>query len=192
VVDGDRVMGMAAIDLDSREGLNHRTLVATVMSNRGLENGLRRRGIQMIRTPVGDRYVVEEMRRGGFNLGGEQSGHVVFLDYNTTGDGIISALQVFSLMRRKEQTLAELAAIVEPLPQVIVNVVVPAKPPLDEIQELNRGIRAAEARLGEEGRVLVRYSGTEAVLRIMVEGEDPETINQIATELEDIVANRIR
>jgi len=187
VVDGDRVMAMAALEMDARGRLNHRTVVSTVMSNMGLEVALRRRGIRLIRTPVGDRYVVEEMQRGGFNLGGEQSGHVLFLDHTTTGDGIITALQVMTLMCRKGRPLSELASVMECYPQVLRNIPVRDKRPVEEIRGFVRMIRQAEERLGNEGRILVRYSGTEPLLRIMVEGQDDRLINVIASELEEVI-----
>lgn len=191
VVDGDQVMAMIAKDLDDLGRLNHRTLVATVMSNMGLEVTLRKEGINMIRTAVGDRYVVEEMRRGGYNLGGEQSGHIVLLDHNTTGDGVITALQVLRLMRRQERPMSELAALMERYPQVLRNVPVRAKPLLSDVPELQRHIQEAQGRLGESGRVVVRYSGTEPVLRVMVEGEEESMIKNIALELEETILEQI-
>jgi phosphoglucosamine mutase len=191
VIDGDQVMAMFAMDMDGQGTLMHRTVVSTVMSNMGLETALRRRGIGMIRTAVGDRYVVEEMRRGGYNLGGEQSGHIVLLDHNTTGDGIITALKVLSLMRRSGRSLSELTEAMEHYPQVVKNVVVKSKPPLAELPELERQIAAAQERLGETGRTLVRYSGTEPVLRVMIEGEDHALINTIALELEGTIKKQI-
>jgi len=191
VVDGDQALSMVALDLDGRGCLNQRTVVATIMSNMGMEVALRDRGIRMIRTPVGDRYVVEEMRRGGFNLGGEQSGHVIFLDHTTTGDGMITALQVLSLLRRSDRPLSELAETMAKFPQVLRNVRVAAKVPLEEIPGLGKEIREAEDRLGEKGRVLVRYSGTEPLLRVMVEGEDGGVIADIAGRLEEMVRERI-
>ncbi len=190
-VDGDQVMTMAALDLDGQGRLNQRTLVATVMSNMGMEVALRRRGIRLVRTAVGDRYVVEEMRRGSYNLGGEQSGHIIFLDHATTGDGIITALQVLSLMRRTERPLSELAAIMERYPQVLRNVPVSRKPPLEELPGLVRRIQEAERGLGEEGRILVRYSGTEPTLRIMVEGREAAFINALAGEIEETIGREI-
>lgn len=191
VVDGDQVMAMAALDLDAQGRLARRAVVATVMSNMGMEVVLRGHGIQMVRTAVGDRYVVEEMRRGGYNLGGEQSGHVIFLDHTTTGDGMITALQVLSLMKRSEKSLAELASVFQPYPQVLRNVPVAARRNLEEVEPLGRALRQAEERLRGRGRVLVRYSGTELILRVMVEGEDERMIHTIAQELEDIVRREL-
>jgi phosphoglucosamine mutase len=191
VIDGDQVMAMAALDLDAKGALNQRTLVATVMSNVGLELLLRRHGIRMIRTSVGDRYVVEEMRRGGFNLGGEQSGHIVFLDHNSTGDGVITALQILSLMRRSDRALSELASTMHRYPQIVRNVPVSKKLPLEKVPGIQGKIRAAEERLGQEGRIVVRYSGTEPVVRVMVEGAEDELISVIALEIEEEILGRI-
>ena len=191
VIDGDQVMTMAALDLDGRGALKHRAVVATIMSNMGMEGALGRHGVRLIRTTVGDRYVVEEMRRGGYNLGGEQSGHVVFLDRTTTGDGMITALQVLSLMRRTERPLSDLASAMERFPQVMVNVPVREKPTLGEVPEIARRIRDAEERLAGQGRILIRYSGTEPVVRVMAEGEDEAMIRSIVEELSEAIRQRI-
>ena len=191
IIDGDYIMAMCAMDLAQRNRLNHGTLVSTVMSNMGLEAALREKGIRMVRTAVGDRYVVEEMRRGGYNLGGEQSGHVVFLDHNTTGDGIISALQVLSLMLRKQKPLSELASVMERFPQVLRNVAVRSKPPLEDIAGLEKAVKEAEERLGRDGRILIRYSGTETVLRVMVEGPDESMIDRMALDIEGVILREI-
>jgi len=167
------------------------TVVATVMSNMGLEVALKRAGLRLVRTKVGDRYVVEEMRSGGYNLGGEQSGHIVFLDHNTTGDGILTALQVLAIMKKKEASLGELAQVMEPFPQVRRNVRVRERRALEEIGGLGEAMREAEERLKGRGRLLVRYSGTEPVLRIMVEGEDQREIEGIAETLVQIVRDEI-
>ncbi len=191
MVDGDRVMAMAALDLDAGGRLNHRTVVSTVMSNMGLEVALRRHGIRLIRTPVGDRYVVEEMQRGGFNLGGEQSGHILFLDHTTTGDGIITALQVMSIMCRTGRPLSELSSVMESYPQVLRNIPVRDRRPVAEIHGLTEVIRRAQERLGDEGRILVRYSGTEPLLRVMVEGQDEGLIDLIASDIEEVIRQGI-
>ena len=180
VVDGDEVMAMCATALDERGELRERTLVATVMSNLGLHLAMRARGVAVRTTPVGDRHVVEEMVRGGYNLGGEQSGHVVFLDHNTTGDGLVTALAVLALMVERGRPLSELRHVMQRLPQVLLNVTVAAKPDLDGVPAVAAAIRRAEEALGERGRVLVRYSGTEPLLRVMVEGEREAEIRQLA------------
>ncbi len=187
VVDGDQIMGICADDMMTRGTLSQATLVATVMSNLGLELAMRERGIRMLRTKVGDRYVVEAMRRGGFNLGGEQSGHILFLDHNTTGDGIVSGLQVLGIMVRTGRRLSELAQVMTRLPQVLINVMVSRKPPISERPKLLKAIAVQEERLGQEGRLLVRYSGTEPKLRIMVEAADEKLMNDVAEQLRQVV-----
>ena len=184
VVDGDAVMAMCAMRMMQEGELKKQTVVATVMSNLGLERALRARGLRLLRTPVGDRYVVEAMREGGYNLGGEQSGHLVFLDHASTGDGIIGALQVLSLMMRTGRPLSELAGTsMERVPQVLENVSLPARRPLEEMAQLARAAEGVRASLGEEGRVLVRWSGTEPKLRIMLEGPDEDRIRAWAKDL---------
>ncbi|HVV87662.1 MAG TPA: phosphoglucosamine mutase [Kofleriaceae bacterium] len=176
VVDGDAVMALCATRMLITGQLAHGTLVATVMSNLGLERALRRAGGKVVRTQVGDRYVVEEMRRGGYNLGGEQSGHLVFRDHATTGDGIIAALKVLGVMVREGRPLSDLAKVMERSPQVLVNVKVAEKKPLESLDGVQALIRATERELGEDGRVLVRYSGTESKARVMIEGPDEAAI----------------
>ncbi len=184
VVDGDAVMAMCARRMLDADELRHRTVVATVMSNLGLERALEARGARLVRTPVGDRYVVDAMRRGGYNLGGEQSGHLIFLDHVSTGDGIVGALQVLALMMRTGRPLSELAqGALERVPQVLENVTLPARRPLEEMPCLARLTEEVERTLGAEGRVLVRWSGTEPKLRIMLEGPNEERIRQWAKDL---------
>ena len=187
LVDGDQIMAICADDMISRGALKQATVVATVMSNLGLELCLRDRGIRMLRTKVGDRYVVEAMRQGGYNLGGEQSGHLIFLDHNTTGDGILSALQVLSIMVLTGKPLSELKSIMTRLPQVLINVRVARRAPISEVPALVRAMRQQEERLGDTGRILVRYSGTEPLLRIMVEADDDQLMNQAAQALQEVV-----
>jgi phosphoglucosamine mutase len=184
VVDGDAVMAMCAARMVRDGELRKATVVATVMSNLGLERALKGLGARLVRTPVGDRYVVEAMRQGGFNLGGEQSGHLVFLDHASTGDGIIGALQVLALMMRTEKPLSELATkALERVPQVLENVTLTARRPLQEMEQLQKAQHKVEKTLGNDGRVLVRWSGTEPKLRIMVEGPDAAKIKSYAKEL---------
>jgi phosphoglucosamine mutase len=184
VVDGDAVMAMCATRMKRDGELRRDTVVATVMSNLGLERALEAQGIALVRTPVGDRYVVEAMRRGGFNLGGEQSGHIVFLDHTSTGDGLIGALQVLALMIRTGQPLSELAQeAMERVPQVLESVTLSARKPLEDMAALQGLIKRVTASLGKEGRVLVRWSGTEPKLRVMVEGPDEGRIETIAQDL---------
>jgi len=183
LVDGDAVMALCAADLHGRDALCGGGVVGTVMSNLGLEVFLRERGLELVRAPVGDRYVVEAMRARGYNLGGEQSGHVLFLDYNRTGDGLITALQVLAIMLRTGRPLSELARCMTRFPQVLVNVNVADKRPLEDLPDFQDALRAIEADLGGRGRVLVRYSGTEKKARVMVEGEDEGRVNEIASDL---------
>jgi phosphoglucosamine mutase len=184
IVDGDAVMAMCATRMKLDGELRRDTVVATVMSNLGLERALEAQGIALVRTPVGDRYVVEAMRRGGFNLGGEQSGHLVFLDHSSTGDGLIGALQVLALMIRTGQPLSELAQqAMERVPQVLESVTLRARKPLEDMASLQRLVERVKADLGKEGRVLVRWSGTEPKLRVMVEGPDEGRIGTIAQDL---------
>jgi phosphoglucosamine mutase len=193
IVDGDHIMAVCASDLLSRRKLKKKTLVATVMSNMGLEKAMSKMGGKLVRTQVGDRYVVETMRAKGYNFGGEQSGHLVFLDHNTTGDGIQAGLQLLSIMIKKKKPLSELARIMTTYPQVLENVRMSSKIQPDQIQGFPEALAAAEKKLGKRGRILVRPSGTEPVIRVMAEGEDAQEISTIALELCDIIrrADRI-
>ena len=188
LVDGDLIMAMCADFMLNRGDLRHSTVVGTVMSNLGLELCLRERGIRLLRTKVGDRYVVEAMRAGGYCLGGEQSGHIVFLDHNTTGDGILSALQVIKVMLSTGRPLSELRAILTPVPQVLVNLRVKERKPLAEAPILSQAMARQEQILGAQGRVLVRYSGTEPLLRIMVEAMEETLMRQAADDLAQAAA----
>ncbi|HLO27246.1 MAG TPA: phosphoglucosamine mutase [Geobacteraceae bacterium] len=190
-VDGDHIMAICATDMLKKKKLRKNTLVATVMSNMGLDIAVRKAGGKVIKTAVGDRYVAEEMLRGGYNLGGEQSGHMIFLDFNTTGDGLLSALQVLSIMRRHNRTLSELAQVMIPLPQVLVNVRVEGKQDIMTIPEVARLIQEIEHSLKDEGRILIRYSGTEPLLRIMLEGQDKYQITGWAKEIAELVEKKI-
>ena len=168
------------------------TRVATVMSNIGLERAIRGAGGTVVRTQVGDRYVVEEMRKNGYNLGGEQSGHLVFLDHATTGDGIIAALRVLAIMAREGRPLSELATVMTRTPQVLINTAVDKKVPLDQLSDVQRMIAEIERQLGEDGRVLVRYSGTEPKARVMIEGVDEVRIRGWAEEIAGALAKGCR
>ncbi len=185
IVDGDGILALCAIHLKEQGRLAKNTLVTTVMSNVGLEVALQHHDIELVRTAVGDRYVVEEMRKNGFNLGGEQSGHLIFLDQSTTGDGLLAALQVLAVMQRRKQPLSKLAKVMTPFPQVLINIDVREKPPLEELQDFQALVRQIEEKLANTGRVLARYSGTESKARIMVEGPDDQTVRTYATELSD-------
>ncbi len=183
IVHGDHILAICAQDMHKRQRLFRKTVVGTVMSNLGLELALQSAGLKLLRTPVGDRYVVEAMLKGGYNLGGEQSGHVIFLNHSTTGDGILTALRVLAVMIRQEKPLAELAGLMQTYPQVLVNVRVKERKDLETVPIACRALQEAERRLDGKGRLLVRYSGTEPLLRLMAEGEDQEEIQQIIDEL---------
>ena len=191
VVDGDQILGALALDLKERDLLARRTVVTTMMSNIGLEQTMARAGIKLVRTPVGDRYILERMLQEDYNFGGEQSGHIIFLDHNTTGDGLISALQLMGVMRRTGKSLSELAACVKLRPQVLVNVRVRERKNLDDIPSFQKALRARQTMLNRVGRLFVRYSGTEPVVRIMVEGDDRGMVEKIANELADILREEI-
>jgi phosphoglucosamine mutase len=182
VVDGDQLMAIFSARMLREKRLNHSTLVTTVMSNMGLEVTLKSLGARLERTAVGDRYVVEKMRAGGFNLGGEQSGHIIFLDHNTTGDGILSALQLLEVMLTENKPLSELAAIMDRYPQHLVNVRVKERKPLNEFPEITRAVEQVEEKLGDDGRLLIRPSGTEPVIRVMIEGKDQDLVVELAEE----------
>jgi len=191
VVDGDAVMAICALHMIRQGRLKHNTLVATVMSNLGLELALREAGGKLVRAAVGDRYVMEQMLEGGYNLGGEQSGHLIFLDHNTTGDGLITALQIISVMKQDGKPLSELAACMRTYPQVLVNVKVKEKRDLASIPEIASRIGSIEKKLEGTGRLLIRYSGTEPKLRIMLEGDDEAEITRYAEELAELVRKNI-
>src|SRR5215831_9152568 len=191
VVDGDAMMAICTGELVERGALKKNTLVATVMSNIGLDRAVARWGVKVCRTRVGDRYVVEEMRKHGYSLGGEQSGHLIFLDHATTGDGVLAALQLLAVLCRKQKPLSELTAIFEPVPQTLVNVAVKQRRDLGECPEVVQAIRSVESRLGRSGRILVRFSGTEPKVRILVEGPDRPRNDKYAKEVADAVAKSL-
>jgi phosphoglucosamine mutase len=183
VVDGDHILGICALDMQRRERLAHKTVVGTVMANLGLEVALKQHGLKLLRAPVGDRYVLEEMKKGGYVLGGEQSGHLVFLNHSTTGDGILTALRLLAVMLRENKPLVELAAFMENYPQVLINLMVKERQDLNTLPKARQALREAERRLGPQGRLLVRYSGTEPKLRLMAEGEDQQQIEEVVQDL---------
>ncbi len=191
IVDGDHVMAALGLDLHQNGLLAKQTLVGTVMSNFGLELCMAKAGVKLLRTPVGDRYLLERMLAEGYNFGGEQSGHFIFLDHNTTGDGLISALQMISLMKRTGKPLSELAQAMSAVPQILLNIKVKQKPNLESVPDIDRAIRESERRLNGSGRVLVRYSGTEPLLRIMVEGEQDGVIREVAEDLARLVRTHL-
>ena len=191
IVDGDAILAIAAKEHLQQGTLPHKTVVATVMSNLGLEIALRQMGGKLIRTPVGDRYVVEEMRRGGYRLGGEQSGHIIFLNLNTTGDGMITFLSLLAILVQRQQPLSELRQLVRRYPQTLINVRVRERQDLQTVEPVSHIIRQVTDKLGETGRLLVRYSGTEPLLRIMVEGEDERLVRAYGEEVADAVRTHL-
>ena len=190
IVDGDQIMAICAAEMLERQKLAKNTLVATVMSNLGLEVAMQNMGGKLVRTQVGDRYVVEEMRRNAYNLGGEQSGHLIFLRHNTTGDGILGGLQLLVAMKKKEKPLSELTKIMEPFPQVLKNVHTEKQIALEQIPGFADKVAIMEKSIGSCGRILVRPSGTEPVIRVMVEGEDEKLIDSMASELCDFISKK--
>ena len=190
-LDGDFILYLAALDLKEAGKLAGDTVVATVMSNLWLEKALAALGITMLRAPVGDKYVLEAMLRGGYTLGGEQSGHIIFLGDATTGDGVLTSLKILDLLRRRRMDLSAWASTVTRCPQVLHNVRVASKPPLESVAEIREAVARAERDLAGAGRVLLRYSGTEPILRVMVEGEDESRISRTASELKELVAARL-
>jgi len=190
-VDGDFILAICGLQMLAEGRLKKNTLVTTVMSNMGLEKAMERAGGKVVRTRVGDRYVAEEMARGDYNLGGEPSGHTIFLEYNPTCDGVLTALQVLSIMKRKEKSLDELTQVMDRFPQVLYNVEVAEKKDLAEIPEIKKAVQTIEKALGPSGRTLIRYSGTEPLLRIMIEGEDEAKLHQWAQEVVGLVKKHL-
>ncbi len=191
VVDGDAIMAIVARDLLRNGRLAKETVVATVMSNVGLERSMAEVGGAVVRTNVGDRYVVEEMRRSGYNFGGEQSGHLVFLDHVTTGDGVCAALNLLAVMIRTGMKLSELAGCFTPSPQVQINVPVKEKRPLESLAGVRSAIAEVERALGADGRVLVRFSGTENKARVLVEGPDSAAIKTHADRIAEALRREL-
>ena len=183
VVNGDKLMAICGRRMLRERRLVKDTVVATVMSNMGLELALRELGGKLVRSAVGDRYVVEMMRQEGYNLGGEQSGHMIFLDHNTTGDGLISALQVLSIIQREQKPLSELAKVMISLPQVLLNVRVRERRDIASVPRIAQAIKDVEAVLNGKGRTVIRYSGTEPLVRVMLEGENKQQIADLAEQI---------
>ncbi|MCE7912921.1 MAG: phosphoglucosamine mutase [Candidatus Brocadia sp.] len=189
-VDGDHIIAICAIHLKEKGILKKNCVVTTIMTNKGFDIAMDEKGIHVVKTKVGDRYVIDEMRKKGYVLGGEQSGHIIFSNHTTTGDGIISALQLLGIMKEKGEKLSKLATCMKSLPQVLVNVKVKEKRDIDTM-EVKRDIRKAEEKLGAKGRVLVRYSGTENLCRVMIEGEQKKEIQRMANEIAQGIKNEI-
>jgi phosphoglucosamine mutase len=183
IVNGDRILAICALHMKSRGLLKGDTLVATQMSNFGLEKCMNDAGIKLVKTDVGDKYVVEEMKKNGYNLGGEQSGHIIFLDHTTTGDGCVAALAVLAVMKQTGKKMSELNHVFEDVPQVLINCRVKKRTNLNEISGYAELIQKIEGKLKGEGRVFVRFSGTEPVIRVLVEGMNKEKTTQYAEEI---------
>lgn len=183
VVNGDHILAVCAIHLAKKKSLPQNTIVATQMSNVGLDHAMKKHGIYVVRTDVGDKNVVEAMRRQGYTLGGEQSGHIINLDHSTTGDGCVAALNVLAVMRAENQPLSVLKKTMEDVPQVLINTRVNQRKDLSELSGYNKLIADAEAQLKGEGRIFVRFSGTEPVIRVLVEGRDKKQISRLAEEI---------
>ncbi len=192
-VDGDEIIAICALDMKAGGRLNKDTIVTTVMSNLGLNIMANKNGIKVEQTQVGDRYVLEKMFEEGYNIGGEQSGHVIFSDYNTTGDGLITALQLLYVMKKTGQPLSQLSQVMQVMPQVLVNAKVKNEHKHDYTKdlEIKKEIEKLENRFGSEGRVLIRPSGTEPLVRVMIEGSDPEELKQYATKLAVLIEERL-
>jgi phosphoglucosamine mutase len=191
IVDGDEILAIAAVDHLRAEQLRDKTVVATVMSNLGLDETLAARGGKVVRAKVGDRYVIEEMVQRKLNLGGEQSGHIIFRDFTTTGDGIISALQILRIMHQSGRPLSKLKSCLKKYPQAQRNLVVREKPPLAELSMVMKLVSEAEKELSGKGRVLLRYSGTEPKIRLLVEGREFDKIDKQATRIADAIQSAI-
>ena len=193
IVDGDHVLAICGTCMKENGKLKSNTIVGTVMSNLGLDICLKENNIDIIKTKVGDRYVLEEMLNGGHSLGGEQSGHIIFLDYNTTGDGLLTAIQLLSVIKQKNLKLSKLAEIMISMPQVLINAHVSDEKKNNylEDEDIKNKIEEIEKHFDKKGRVLIRPSGTEPLVRVMIEGENQEEINQYATELSKLIEQRL-
>ena len=191
VVDGDAILASMALELSERGALRNNIVVSTVMANLGFRTAMNKAGIELVETPVGDRYVIEAMLETGSVIGGEQSGHIIFLEYATTGDGLVTALRVLGRMVSTGKRLSELAAVIEHFPQVLLNVRVDNKEGFYDSKVIDQAIKGASSRLSDTGRVLVRPSGTENVVRVMVEGPDEATANEVASDIAGIISREL-
>ncbi|MBS1267198.1 MAG: Phosphoglucomutase/phosphomannomutase [Candidatus Woesearchaeota archaeon] len=191
VVDGDQILCIAALNMLKKGELKKDSLVVTGYSNLGLDKAIKQAGGRVVRVKNGDRYVIDEMLKKGYNLGGEQSGHIIFFDYSMTGDGTIASLKILRIMKKSGRTLSDLSSCMKKFPQKLINVDVNSKPDFSKINGFNRAIKSVESKLGDSGRTLIRYSGTQNILRIMIESEDKALIADMAKELADIVKKEI-
>jgi len=192
IVDGDHVMAICGCYMKRQGLLKNDTVVSTIMSNMGLEVALKRANINMVRTKVGDRYVLEEMLNSGYNFGGEQSGHIIFLDHNTTGDGILTAVNLIRVMVDEQKTLSDLSKIMTVYPQVLINVRVADKSKYDDNERIMNAIAENQTLLGDSGRIVVRPSGTEPLIRVMVEGEQQELINKVGKTIAEVIEKELQ
>ncbi|MBM3889299.1 MAG: phosphoglucosamine mutase [Verrucomicrobia bacterium] len=191
VVDGDEILAIAGVDMLRNNRLRKNTLVATILSNMGLDEAIRKAGGQVVRTSVGDKFVIDEMRKLDLNVGGEQSGHIIFRDFTTAGDGLISALQILGIMRAADKPLSELARVMSRFPQVMMNVSVRSKPALESLAPVQAAIKEAEAAIGSAGRVMVRYSGTESLCRVTLESRGRALIERHGQRIADAIRQQI-
>lgn len=191
VVDGDTILGICARDLKRRGLLRNNIVVSTVMANLGFIKAMQEIGVDVIKSAVGDRYVIQDMLKNDANLGGEQSGHTIFLDHNTTGDGIVTALQVLRIMIESDSKLSDLASYIKRYPQALINVKVKNKPPIEQLSETQKAVKDAEKILGDSGLVLVRYSGTEPILRVTVQGAKKKLVNELAQNIAKTIEQEI-
>lgn len=194
LIDGDKILAICGLDMKQRGELKKDTIVGTVMSNLGLTMMGRENGIEILQTAVGDRYVLERMLADGYNIGGEQSGHVIFLDYNSTGDGVLTAIQLLSVLKRSGKKASELASIMQVMPQVLVNARVnnAKKNNYMDDEMVRKGIEELETEFSQDGRVLIRTSGTEPLVRVMIEGKDIEKMNKAARKLASLIEERLK
>jgi len=191
VVDGDLLLAILALNLKQRGLLKGAAVVGTIMSNLGLELALKQKGIGLHRADVGDRYVLAEMQQHGLNLGGEQSGHIIALDFNSTGDGILTGLLLLEILMRDGKSLSSYQSLIQRYPQVLLNVPVRSKPPLEDVENISQALRKANDKIKDKGRIILRYSGTEAKARVMVEGEDNITCQTIASDLCEVIRKEL-
>ncbi|MCJ7728014.1 MAG: phosphoglucosamine mutase, partial [Actinobacteria bacterium] len=191
IVNGDKIIAICAKKMKEEGILKNNTVVTTIMSNLGLSVAFKKMGIKNVTTKVGDRYVLEEMIKHDSVIGGEDSGHIIFKEHHTTGDGILTALQLLSVMKKENKPLSELSKIMKTFPQVLINVKVKRKAPLEEIPELKSIISEVEKELADKGRVLVRYSGTQSICRVMLEGPTKSDIEKLANKIAKVVEDKL-
>ncbi len=191
IVSGDKILAICAQYLKEQGKLLNNCLVTTIMSNLGLSLALKKMSIEHVKAKVGDRYVLEEMLKRGAVIGGEESGHIIFLEHHSTGDGVVAALQLLAIMKIKDKSISELAQVMQTFPQVTINVTVKSKPPLEDLPEIQKLIKEAESQLKDNGRILVRYSGTQSMCRVMVEASTQKEAEELAKKISDAIKQKI-